>query len=60
MKVDTMTEMSIDEAAVEERRKYQREWRAKNKEKIKGYHETYWRKKARQLQEVEKHEDENA
>lgn len=31
--------------AVEARRAYQREWRARNREKIKAYEERYWLKR---------------
>ena len=34
----------------EARNRYQREWRAKNREKVRGYLETYWLKKAKLMQ----------
>ncbi len=33
-------------AAIEVRRAYQREWRSKNKDKVKEYNANYWSKKA--------------
>ena len=33
-------------AAIEARRAYQREWRAKNRDKIRAAEERYWAKKA--------------
>ena len=30
--------------------RYQREWRAKNKDKVKGYNEKYWSKKLAEMQ----------
>ena len=33
-------------AAIEARRAYQREWRAKNRDKIRSAEERYWAKKA--------------
>ena len=29
---------------------YLREWRAKNKEKVRKYNETYWQKKAKEME----------
>ena len=40
--------MALDEAALEARRAYQREWRRKNKDKVKAQNERYWQRKARQ------------
>ncbi len=36
----------MDNLAREMKREYYREWRAANRDKIKQYNETYWRKKA--------------
>ena len=33
---------------------YQKEWRAKNKEKVKEYNQRYWLKKAAELQKEQK------
>lgn len=35
--------------ALELKRAYEREWRAKNKDKVKQYNQNYWQKKAEQL-----------
>lgn len=35
-----------ERAAIEARRKYQNEWRAKNKNRVKEYNRNYWLKKA--------------
>ena len=43
------------EKANELRRRYQREWRRKNKEKVAEYNHNYWMKKAKEL-EGEKHD----
>ena len=40
--------MALDEAALEARRAYQREWRRKNRDKVKAWNERYWQKKADQ------------
>lgn len=36
----------LDEKAAEMRRKYLREWRKRNPEKVKEYSQEYWRRKA--------------
>ena len=41
-----------ERAAVEERRKYQNEWRAKNKDRVKEYNRRYWLKKAAEQAET--------
>ena len=33
---------TIEELALEERKKYFKEWRAKNKDKVKKHQQTYW------------------
>lgn len=47
-----MTGKQADEQAREARNRYQREWRAKNKDKCKAIRERYWMKKA--LAELER------
>ena len=42
--------LSSETLAKELSRKYQREWRAKNKDKVKRYNQNYWQKKAEKLQ----------
>lgn len=46
--------MTLSEKAREERNRYQREWRKRNKDKVKAYKERYWLKKAeeREAQEL--------
>lgn len=41
---DTKT---IEELALEERKKYFKEWRAKNKDKVKKHNATYWENRAK-------------
>jgi len=41
-----MTATELDQLTLEARRAYYREWRAKNKEKVKQHNQTYWRKLA--------------
>lgn len=38
----------------EARAKYFREWRAKNRDRVKAYNQRYWQKKAREQQEAER------
>ena len=40
-----------NQAAIEARRAYQKEWRAKNKDKVKKHNENYWLRRARKLRE---------
>lgn len=40
--------------ANEMRKAYQKEWRAKNKDKVKEYNQRYWLKKAAELQKEQK------
>ena len=44
----TLVEKSIDELAREERLAYFKEWRAKNKDKVKQHNQNFWRRKAEQ------------
>ena len=44
------TTMTIDERAKELRRKYLREWRAKNPDKMRKYAESYWARKAEKIE----------
>ena len=48
-----MTEQQIQARAREERNSYQREWRAKNKDKVRAINARYWAKRARQTIEKE-------
>lgn len=46
-----MSDAERREAARQARNAYHREWRAKNKDKVKANNDRYWEKKAEQLQE---------
>lgn len=41
-----MSKKEITEAAAEARRQYQKNWYAKNRDKVKEYHKRYWERKA--------------
>jgi len=47
-------EKTIEQAALEERRAYYREWRAKNPDKVREYQSRYWKKKAEKHSEGER------
>lgn len=52
--MNTQKQKTIEEIAREERLAYFREWRAKNKDKVKQHNATYWLKRAkRRLAESE-------
>ena len=40
---------TVEEIAREERLAYFREWRAKNKDKVKKHNATYWEKRAKRI-----------
>lgn len=44
-----MTEKSIENLIKEAQKIYLKQWREKNKEKIKKYNQNYWLKKAQEL-----------
>ena len=48
-----MTEQQIQAKIREERNSYQRQWRAKNKDKVRAINARYWAKRARQKIEKE-------
>lgn len=48
-----MTEQQIQAKIREERNNYQRQWRAKNKDKVRAINARYWAKRARQKIEKE-------
>lgn len=50
-----LTEQEIRELALEAQREYKREWRAKNKDKIRASNQRYWEKKA--LERVKQRKD---
>ena len=41
-----MKETRLDDLAVQERREYQRKWRAANKEKVRKHNADYWKNRA--------------
>ena len=41
-----MTEQKINELISEEKRRYAREWRAKNKDRVRETNRRYWEKRA--------------
>lgn len=43
----------MTDTALQIRRNYQKEWREKNKERIKTYTKRYWEKKARRVEEID-------
>lgn len=45
-----MGNTDLAEKAREERNRYHREWRAKNKEKVKEINRRYWQKKAKEAE----------
>lgn len=45
-KIDVSMLSAEKRAAIEARRAYQREWRARNRDKIRASEERYWAKKA--------------
>ena len=44
-----LTEEQQKKAVIEARRAYHREWRRRNKDKIREYNERFWRKKGEEL-----------
>ncbi len=48
-----MTEQQMQDKARQERNSYQRQWRARNKERVKAINARYWAKRARQKIEEE-------
>jgi hypothetical protein len=41
--------LGVIDAATQARRAYQREWRAKNKDKVRKHNKAYWAKKGNEL-----------
>ena len=52
-----MTQTELDAIVAEERRKYFREWRKNNKDKVKEHNATYWRKRVLKKLQTEGGED---
>ncbi len=50
--------MTAAEKTREEYNRYHREWRAKNKERVKAYNKRYWERKAARMREEAEHEPE--
>ena len=48
-----MNEVKLSERAVEERRKYKREWSAKNADRVREYNRRYWERKAQEGKRVD-------
>jgi hypothetical protein len=48
-----LTKEQQKEAAIEARRAYQREWRRRNRDKVRQYNETFWLKKGKELAKCE-------
>lgn len=42
---------NLDAAAIQARREYQRQWRAKNPDKVRANNRRYWEKKAQEYRE---------
>lgn len=47
----TLSKQKTEDLAKEIRRKYMREWRKKNPEKVREYNRKHWERKAEQLQQ---------
>lgn len=48
-----MSEKQLEEKALELRRAYQREWRRKNKDKVRANNRRYWERKAQKAVQAE-------
>lgn len=46
--------MTLSEEAKKAKREYQKQWREKNKDKVKSQQERYWEKKALEMQQLDK------
>lgn len=49
-----MATVTLEERAAEERREYYRQWRAKNKDKVKEKNRRYWERRASKKAQVER------
>lgn len=49
-----MATSALDERAAEERREYYRQWRARNKDKVRENNRRYWERKAAKKAEAAK------
>lgn len=48
-----MTELELQEKAVEERRRYFREWKRNHKDKVREYNRSYWERRAAKMMQSE-------
>ena len=52
-----MNEQTLDRMAAEERRAYQKEWKAKNKDKVREQNARYWRNRALKRMKEQQEQD---
>ena len=52
-----MTDLELQKLATEERKRYYKEWRAKNKERIRLTNARYWAKRALKAKEAKEAEE---
>lgn len=52
-------ELSEQEAIIAAKRKYYKEWRSKNRERIAIYNQEYWKKRAQKMMEDDSQEQSN-
>lgn len=52
-----MQSTELSRQAAEERRKYKRQWSAKNTERVREYNRRYWERKAQERKQVDKCEE---
>lgn len=55
--VKKMIDSQKENTAKELQRQYLKEWRSKNRDRVKIYNERYWQKKARRKEEAENVEE---
>ena len=48
-----VSEINIQDAARQQRLEYFRQWRAKNKDKVKKHNEDYWMRRAKRMMDEE-------
>ena len=51
-----MAKTTLEERAAEERREYYRQWRAKNKDKVRESNRRYWERRAEKKGQTEQEE----
>ena len=51
-----MAKVELSDAALEARRKYIREWKRNNPDKVKTYHVNYWERKAKEAANEQRHQ----